>query len=752
MPAHAAATEGSHPESIGGRYEVAEVLGRGGMAIVFRVTDTVSGRQMALKRLVLPPSATHGKESAALFEGEFHVLAQLAHPRIIEVYDYGVDDEGPYYTMELLDGWDLRERSPMPWREACSLLYDVCSSLALIHSRRMVHRDVSPRNIRCTRDGQAKLIDFGTMVSMGHSDLVVGTPPFVAPEVVHLSALDARTDLFSLGATLYYVLTGRAAYPAREFSQLFAAWKVKPAPPGRLVEGIPSALDDLVLALLSLEPAMRPRIAFEVMHRLAAIAGIERVEPASVSQAYLSTPVLVGRAAEQGTLRRTMERAFGGRGHGVLIRGAAGAGRSRMLDATVLEAKQLGATVLRAGGGAAKAGEFAVAQALAEQLVEALPDTALPALLADDVARSLLDASPPPEGEAESPARPRLRDLTNPTVARLASQTALCRWMLRVSERHPVAIAVDDAHRIDAPSAALLAALSSQAGRSRLLVAATAPTDARATDPAALEVLVKRSVKVTLQPLASAETAELLLSVFGDVPNLGLVSNAIHKVSAGNPRACLDLAQHLVDRGSIRYDGGSWSLPGRLRAEDLPSSAEDEIRQRIDALTPSARLLAAAQALASHEAISREEYARLALLPEASDIDPALSELLREQVLVKDSHLYRLAHRGLCPALTAQLGDADRQGLHRALVALYDVPLEAATIHHLLEGGLHEQGLDRLAELWPPHADRGRAHARAGAGGRAGAVARQARGDRDPALARGAQPQHGRRLLLVCRT
>src|SRR5260221_2024761 len=235
--------------------------------------------------------------------------------------------------------------------------------------------------------------------------------------------------------------------------------------------------------------------------------------------------------------------------------------------------------------------------------------------------------------------------------------------MLRVSERHPVAIAVDDAHRIDARSAALLAALSSQAGRSRLLVAATAPTDARATDPAALEVLVKRSVKVTLQPLASAETAELLLSVFGDVPNLGLVSNAIHKVSAGNPRACLDLAQHLVDRGSIRYDGGSWSLPGRLRAEDLPSSAEDEIRQRIDALTPSARLMAAAQALASHEAISREEYARLALLPEASDIDPALSELLREQVLVKDSHLYRLAHRGLCPALTAQLGAPDRQGL-----------------------------------------------------------------------------------------
>ena len=85
--------------------------------------------------------------------------------------------------MELLDGGDLRDRSPLPFREACALIFDVCSSLALLHSRRLVHRDISPRNVRCTRDGRAKLIDFGTMVPMGHSGLVAGTPAFVAPEV-----------------------------------------------------------------------------------------------------------------------------------------------------------------------------------------------------------------------------------------------------------------------------------------------------------------------------------------------------------------------------------------------------------------------------------------------------------------------------------------------------------------------------------------------------------------------------------------
>src|SRR5689334_6521302 len=192
------------PARIGGRYLVHAPLGRGGMAIVYRVNDATLGRDVALKQLTFSSSTGDPRFATAMFEREFHTLSSLSHPSIIEVYDYGVDETGPYYTMELLDGGDLRERTPVPWRDACVMLYDVCSSLALIHSRRLVHRDVSPRNIRCTSDGRAKLIDFGAMVPMGPGDLIVGTPSFVAPEVVHLSALDARTDLFSFGATLYF--------------------------------------------------------------------------------------------------------------------------------------------------------------------------------------------------------------------------------------------------------------------------------------------------------------------------------------------------------------------------------------------------------------------------------------------------------------------------------------------------------------------------------------------------------------------
>jgi hypothetical protein len=527
------------PKRIGGRYEVAAELGRGGMAQVYHVTDAVGTRSLALKQLIAHDDPKRARVSAALFEREFHTLAQLSHPRVIEVHDYGIDDAGPYYTMELLDGGDLRERSPLPWRQACELLFDVCSSLALLHSRRLIHRDVSPRNIRCTRDGHAKLIDFGAMVPMGIGGQLIGTPPFVAPEVVHGLALDARTDLFSLGATLYFALTGRLAYPARDFSHLLESWSSKPPPPSLIVVDIPAALDQLVISLISLEPALRPRSAFEVMQRLAAIAGIERSEPLSVSKAYLATPVMVGRDESLATFQHHMQAALRGRGRGLSIVAAPGLGRSRMLDACVLEAKTLGASVLRAGATAGTSADFAAAQALAEQLLESFPEAALQTAHSGATFAALFEPGAP--SEPGSPqlqwlpeTAPRLKPFARATADRPALQTALLKWFLDVSDRHPLLIAVDDAHRIDEASVALLAALAGRAHRRQLLVTVT--VEQLAVETAATELLLGHCTTISLRPLDLEETERLFSSVFGDVPNVALLSTRIHAIAAGNPR------------------------------------------------------------------------------------------------------------------------------------------------------------------------------------------------------------------------
>ena len=167
-------------------------------------------------------------------------------------------------------------------------------------------------------------------------------------------------------------LTGGMAYPARDFADLMNAWSFKPAPPSSRARDVPPALDDLVLSMLSLEPELRPHSAFEVMQRLAAIAGLESSEPEGVSKAYLSTPTLVGREDTLAWLRAKLPRASTSGAGGVMLLAEPGMGRSRMLDACALQAKPLGVVVLRAQATAAQS-SFAVALGLVRHLLQALP-------------------------------------------------------------------------------------------------------------------------------------------------------------------------------------------------------------------------------------------------------------------------------------------------------------------------------------------------------------------------------------------
>src|SRR5687768_15146829 len=186
-----------HMRAVAARYVVEGTLGDGGMGAVYRARDSSSGALVALKRLVVPHERKR-EHFVALFEREYHTLAQLAHPSVIAVYDYGVDEAGPFYTMELLTGRDLHDSSELPFREICGAFYDVASSLSLLHARRLVHRDVTARNIRIVAPGRAKLLDFGALVPMGVCKDIVCTPMYLAPEVLLLQSIDGRADLYAL--------------------------------------------------------------------------------------------------------------------------------------------------------------------------------------------------------------------------------------------------------------------------------------------------------------------------------------------------------------------------------------------------------------------------------------------------------------------------------------------------------------------------------------------------------------------------
>jgi hypothetical protein len=680
------------PTRIGTRYQVIDQLGRGGMAVVYRVRDPNRDGEIALKQLLVHGDA-RDREAGALFESEFHTLSQLKHPSVIEAYDYGVEERGPYYTMELLDGGDLTACAPLAFRDACALMTQICSSLSLLHSRRLLHRDISPRNVRRTQAGGAKLIDFGAMAAMGPCAQAVGTPAFIAPEVVHHLSLDARTDLFSLGATLYFALTGRLAFAPRAFSELRDAWRQEPAAPSQIVPDIPPALDDLVLSLLRIDPARRPRSAFEVMQRLAAIAGLAQAEAGDLSAAYLATPTLLGRDAELERWRQQLRRSIAGSGSAWLVEGSAGAGRSRMLDACVFEAKILGATVLRADGSSATAKSFAAAHGLAQQLLDAMPEVALSAARDTGAYDALFGATQPDTA-------PRLLSLEQWPSERYAVQTALARWFQGVCRTQALVIAVDDVEGIDEASIAWLAALAHAANATRVAILATVLSP-EPRGPLALSVLRNHSTALTLTSLDASQTEALFMSVFGNVPHVGLVSDRIARIAQGNPRESLALAQHLVDKRLIRYVDGSWMLPAELALSDLPASLEEAQQRQLAALPSLALQLAQTQALAFEGPWSRADYAQLAGPAETGRVEDALATLVHLGVLTHSGTSYTLRSRGTRANLAAQLSDAERQQRHAALAELAACSGHSGFVelHHLLEAQLTERALDRLSRL-----------------------------------------------------
>ncbi|HVW25003.1 MAG TPA: protein kinase [Polyangiaceae bacterium] len=673
------------------RYEVLHLLGRGGMASVYRARDDATGNTVALKVLAVDKSS-HAVRSIELFEREFHTLVQLAHPRVVRAYDYGVEGEQPYYAMELLDGGDLRKLSPLPWPEVCTVAYEICSALSLLHSRGLVHRDLTPRNIRRTASGQAKLIDFGLLSPMGETTLLAGTPPFVAPELMGTMSLDGRSDLFALGATLYYALTSRQPYPARSFDQLGDAWRSTPLRPSKLVSEVPAAVEDLLLGMLRIDPGSRPQSAAEVMHRLLPLLPVEPADELRAARAYLATPNLVGRSDAVSHFRKQMLRAVRGRGGSFVIAGDEGSGRSRILDAFVLEAKLVGAVAVRAGY--ADAGRpFGVAASIATQLHRAAPSLAQSTASADPKIAAVLYPA------TDAAASAAIGEVTRVSLPRTELQDALRTWILAIASTRPLVLAIDDVDRIDEPSAALLASLTWEAGTRRLVFAGVVTEKNGGANDAAVSIIHEHAAPIALGPLSETDVTALLASLFGDVPNLQRLAARVAAFSGGRPRECMACAQYLVDQGVIGYAGGSWTIPAEIPDGILPASVEEALSLRLSQLGPLAREIGSLLAENMLERLSRADLLS-ATLGSSLRVGAAIDELRAARIISGDSSGYALLATGVARTLCASLDDVDRRRIHDALCRIHERAGRHlyVCLYHGCRGENPTLWLDRLAE------------------------------------------------------
>jgi serine/threonine-protein kinase len=225
------------------------------------------------------------------FRREAQAAANLRSPHTVELYDFGVtDDQTLYFVMELLDGMDLdslvRQHGPVPAGRAAHLLIQVCASLDEAHVRGLVHRDIKPANIHVGRLGLVhdfvKVLDFGLVKPITdrsldetlatQAGLVVGTPGYMAPEMVVSDTVDGRADLYALGCVGYYVLTGQQVFDGDTTMKVIAKHlQEAPMPPSqRAPNGVPPGLERVILACLAKKPEDRPRSAAELARLLAA--------------------------------------------------------------------------------------------------------------------------------------------------------------------------------------------------------------------------------------------------------------------------------------------------------------------------------------------------------------------------------------------------------------------------------------------------------------------------------------------------
>ena len=356
----------SQPTSFAdGRYQVKSFLGEGGKKKVYLAHDATLDRQVAFALI-----KTEGLDdtSRSRIQPEAQAMGRLgSHPHIVTVFDLGQESDQPYMVTELMGGGDVEglvedsEDHRVPLEQAVGIAQETCRGLVFAHSKGIVHRDLKPGNVWLTADGVAKIGDFGLAVALDRSRLttegmMVGTVSYMPPEQAMGGEVTPRSDLYSLGAMLYEMVTGRPPFLGDDSVAIIGQHiNTPPVAPTWHNSECPRALDALILRLLAKDPAERPEPAFDV---LAALESIELADddvgaglkPSPTDDGHaldsLAGGVFVGRQREMSDLKASLEDALSGRGRLVTLVGEPGIGKTRTAQELATYAGLRGGQVL----------------------------------------------------------------------------------------------------------------------------------------------------------------------------------------------------------------------------------------------------------------------------------------------------------------------------------------------------------------------------------------------------------------------
>jgi predicted ATPase len=691
------------------RYRLEAELGQGGMGAIYRATDTLLQREVAVKVLNAAGLGTAGR---ARLLREAQAVARLNHPNIVSLFDAGEANGTPFLIMELVAGQSLHDRLPQPLEETLHIARQLCDALEHAHTHGVVHRDLKPENVIITANRVAKLVDFG----LAHSDTthpsvegtLVGTVFYLAPEQALGQAIDARTDLYALGVMLYELTANRLPFTADDPIAVISQHLYAPiTPPSTFNAAIPPALDALIMQLLSKRPLDRPASALMVKQAIEALplARTDTEPPVQPDGLSLLDRIvrgrLVGRQNELAQLQELWIRAQKeGHSHLALISGEPGVGKTRLAHELIVYAQLGGAVVLRGGCYEYEAATpyMPFAEALRDWVNAHSADELRTQLSSNAFELSRLA----PEIDAKiGPLPPSPPLPANDERLRLFDHIA--RFLQKIAAERGLLLFIDDLHWADHGTIALLHYLLRRLRNERVLVLAAyreVELDrSRPLSGALVEWNRERlALRIPIGRLPLDGTCAMLCGLLGLANVSDEFAQLIQRETEGNPFFVEEVVKSLIEQGQIYRAGDHWERK-QIAELTVPQSVREAIGRRLSRLDQACLdVLHMAAALGKTFAFNELEAASTVSEDQLLD---ALDKAGEAQLIRSDQDTtFSFTHDKIREVLYEELNPIRRRRLHQrigeSLLRLHAGRLDAHVsdlAHHFAESGDLDMGL-----------------------------------------------------------